>query len=146
VFLTVNCRLANYTKVQFLVVINPNSGPGNITGPGNISDDNWQREIPRINSYGNVRTIGYVKTGYGARDINNVLREVAQYGSWTSIPTNSSDIYNGTMSTYGLHGIFFDETPNFDFTPEIGEYYNQIDGYVKNQTTFGGINFVLSFP
>jgi len=71
--------------------------------------------------------IGYVRTNYTHRPINNALADVK---TWT---TNWG----------GFNGIFFDETPN-SYTSAIGTYLQKIDANVKS-SSFNGVNFV-SFP
>jgi Spherulation-specific family 4 len=129
--------IADYSNVEFLVVINPDSGPGNNT----LSDPNYIRELPRLNSKSNVRTIGYVHTGWASRDINTVFKDVSSYASWANNNTNSNITYSNT-NPFGLNGIFFDQTPN-SYTDAIGTYMAQIDSFVKNHTGFGNLNFVL---
>lgn len=108
--------------MQFVVVINPNSGPGN----GSSSPD-FERELPKLNSRPNIKTIGYVRTGWAARNITDVLDEVSTYAAWNA--------------SLRVNGIFFDEVPN-NYTDTIGEYMNSIDQFVKAQSGFNGVNFV----
>lgn len=127
-------RLTKYPQVQFLVIVNPNSGPGNNTLG---TDANFIREIPRLNSYANVRTIGYVRTGWTTRDIDIVLSEVSTYASW------SNSTYSSGPISYELSGIFFDEAPN-NYTTNGQTYMNRIDQFVKTNSGFGGVNYVVS--
>ena len=83
------------------MIINPHSGPGNST----LDDPNFQREIPKLNAIPNIRTIGYVRVGWTTQDINVVLNQVSSYASWSSVGV-------GGESSFQLHGIFVDETPN----------------------------------
>jgi hypothetical protein len=126
-----NSRLKAYPSLQFLVIINPDNGPGN----GTLLDKNFQQQLPILNSMGNVMTLGYVTTNYTSRNINEVFDDIGTYALWSG---------NGT-SNFTLHGIFLDETPS-SFTEESSEFMNRTDGFIKQQTGFGGVNFVLSFP
>ena len=80
-------------------MVNPHSGPGATPLP----DANYTREIPALNAFPNVRTVGYVSTAYSKRDLTAVLSDVATYSNW---------IVNSSMPGLGVQGIFFDETPN----------------------------------
>jgi Spherulation-specific family 4 len=118
--------------VQFLVVINPNSGPN---GNATLKDPNFLREIPRLNAISNVRTIGYVRTGWGTRNETLILDDVNTYASWANFKVP------GTNDTFELHGIFYDEAPN-NYTASGQAVMNNIDAFVKNHTGFNGVNFV----
>lgn len=118
-------RLNNYPKVQFLVIVNPDNGPGN-----NTMDPNFQRELPKLTAMSNVRTIGYVHTGWATRDMAIVLNEVSAYASWAN-----------KSARYELDGIFFDEAPN-NYTQDRENYMKSIDEYVKSDNRFGGVNYV----
>ena len=112
-------------------MLNPGSGPGNNT----LSDPNFQREIPKLNTFPNIRTIGYVRIGWTKRDINVVLNEVSTYASWADV---------GTKTSFQIHGIFFDETPN-NYTDSGVAYLQRIDQFVKGDDGFAGVNYV-NFP
>jgi hypothetical protein len=113
--------------MQFLVIINPHSGPRNDT----ILDPNYEREIPVLNSKQNVRIIGYVRTGWATRNITEVLDGVSIYASWATNKT----------ANYQIHGIFFDETPN-NYTSNGVSFMTDVTQFAKNQTGFGGVNYV----
>ena len=122
-------RINKYPDVQFLVIINPNSGPGN----NSIMDPNFARELPKLNAKSNVHTIGYVRTGWATRDRRVVLDEVSNYASWA----------NNNTADYELHGIFFDETPN-NYSVQGEDYMKNIDNYVKTHNGFGRVNYVCT--
>jgi len=119
--------------VQFLVIFNPNSGPGINT----LSDPNFIRELPKLNSYSNVVTIGYVLTEWATRDINDVYDDVDTYASFATTPNPNN---NGT---FALNGIFFDQTPN-GYTAAAVTFMQTIDTYVKAESGFGSLSFVSS--
>lgn len=120
-----------YPSLPFYVIVNPNTGPGNNT----LLDPNYARELPRLNSRKNVQAIGYVRTAWASRKISDVLQDVNIYSSWADNKT----------ANYEVRGIFYDEAPNAYF-PDTATFMNTIDRHVKNQTGFGGINFVLPRP
>jgi Spherulation-specific family 4 len=107
--------------MKFLVIINPDDGPGNDT----LSDPNFQRELPKLFNRQNVVPIGYVRTINATRSIKDVEGDVDKYSEW---------IMNST-SSYLMHGIFFDETPSI-YTSEGAEFMSQIDDYVKHHDGF----------
>lgn len=107
--------------MTFLVIINPNDGPGNDT----LSDPNFQRELPKLFNRQNVVPIGYVQTANATRSIKDVENDVDKYSKW---------VLNST-SNYLMHGIFFDETPSI-YTSEGAAFMSQIDDYVKHHNGF----------
>jgi len=115
-----------YPYLDFLVIINPDSGPGNNT----LLDENYRREIPKVNEMSNALTVGYVRTNYTNRNISDVLDDVKTYASWDQVAANCT-----------LQGIFFDETPS-TFNVKVGTYMAQIDGFVKQSQGFGEQKFV----
>src|SRR5205814_4148282 len=93
-------------------------------GPDSLPDENYRREIPQLNTYDNVQTIGYVSTAWGARNLNSVLDDIAKYSGWAA-----------NNSRLGIKGIFFDETPSL-FDSASAEYLDTLDTTVK---TSGGL-------
>jgi len=120
----------HHPGLTFIIVINPHSGPGAIAEP----DANYTREIPRLNSYTNVRTIGYVATGYAKRELAAVLRDITTYSAWSKNAT----------SGLGVQGIFFDETPS-QYEPSIAEFLETAHAAVRSAAGFGSQGMV-SFP
>jgi hypothetical protein len=101
------------------LVLNPHDGPGTTEYP----EDGYITGIQRLNTYPNVRTIGYVRTTYATRNITAVLEDVSHYSDWAS----------NADANIAVHGIFFDEAP-YEYTAEIAEYLNTIDQAVKSAT------------
>ncbi|KAF8850517.1 hypothetical protein BDZ45DRAFT_602789, partial [Acephala macrosclerotiorum] len=66
--------IETYSKLNFIVIVNPNSGPEGLDG-------NYTTDIPRLNGYNNVRTVGYVPTSYTNRPISLVQDDVKTYAS-----------------------------------------------------------------
>ena len=93
--LELTIRLDTYPALSFTVIVNPDSGPGTNT----LSDPNYARELPKLNSRKNVQTIGYVRTTWATRNISDVLQDVSTYSSWAENKT----------ADYQVHGIFYDE-------------------------------------
>jgi hypothetical protein len=97
--LTSGISVKAHPSVNFTVIINPESGPGS----GSLPDEAYLAEVPKLNAYDNVRTVGYVKTGWADNDLNTVVAEVNTYAAW------SAKADNPLMS---VDGIFFDESPD----------------------------------
>ena len=113
-------------ELQFLVVINPSSGPGNTTYP----DDNYSAQIIKLNNYTNVETVGYVRTGYATQNISLVTSEVATYAGWAT-----------KNNSLAMHGIFFDEAP-YEYSADAVSYMQTINEAVKNSTGLQGAKTV----
>ncbi|KDR66047.1 hypothetical protein GALMADRAFT_81286 [Galerina marginata CBS 339.88] len=88
--------ISTHKTVQFLIVINPASGPGAVNSQ---PDTNYQACIAQLISTGvsgnNVLIIGYVATGFGNRAVSAVNKDI--------------DTYKGWAAAYRPKGIFFDE-------------------------------------
>jgi Spherulation-specific family 4 len=85
------------------VILNPASGPGS------GADAAYRRATRRAREAG-VKVLGYVPTGYGARDPAAVRADIDRYESW-----------------YGVDGIFLDETAHD--AAQLG-YYKSLSGVI----------------
>ena len=94
------------------MIINP------ANGPTQTPDENYQREISKLAGFTNIQLLGYVRTNYTQRPIDNVLADVTTWSTWS-----------------GFQGIFFDETPN-SYTDDIGTYLSTIDAGVGKSFAF----------
>ncbi|KAL4874592.1 Spherulation-specific family 4 [Aspergillus karnatakaensis] len=112
--------------LDFLVIVNPNSGPGDTPLP----DANYSREVPRLNSYRNVYTVGYIRVDWCRRPLEESKAEVARYAGW-------SESYETTG--LGVRGIFVDETPNHHseereaYLAELTEYIKSVEGVLEGR-------------
>ncbi|KAL5387147.1 hypothetical protein DPSP01_003758 [Paraphaeosphaeria sporulosa] len=122
--LTVTSIAFNPT-LRFVVIVNPNSGPGSEPWWPNAD---YLRDVPKLNACSNVRTVGYVSTAYCNRPIQEVYEDIRQYASWAKDKNSRS---------LGMNGIFFDETPNI-FTENARNYLTAITQNVKNMGTLLG--------
>jgi Spherulation-specific family 4 len=117
-------------------VVNPNNGPGD----GLVPNDDYSEAVSQLSSYSNVQLLGYVRTGYAARNITDVIKEVSVYSGWSS---NSSSL--------AMHGIFLDEAPH-QYTAEAVDFIRKVDQVVKDSTglrsarTVRLVPYVLSSP
>jgi hypothetical protein len=78
-------ELLHRPELPQLLVVNP------ANGPGERAQDAY-RDAVRSAQRERVRVLGYVATGYGARAVADVERDVDRYAAW-----------------YGVDGIFLDE-------------------------------------
>lgn len=99
------------------MIINPEDGPG----PSRYPNDDYIFQIQKLNTYSNVRTVGYVRTGYATRNITSVLQDVSTYSGWAT--------FNATA--LAVHGIFFDEVPS-EYSSANAEYLKSINQAAKN--------------
>ena len=98
--------------------MNPNSGPG--TEPWWPNAD-YVREIPRLNAFPNVRTVGYVATTYCKRNIEDALSDIETYAKWSS---------DKRFPGLGVSGIFFDETPNL-YKQDVKRFLDAVSAKTK---------------
>jgi Spherulation-specific family 4 len=105
---TFEASVAQYPALDFLVVINPNNGPGSAT-----PDPDFVTGITQLGSYPNVNIVGYILTSYGAEDVSDIQDQVSMYAAWPS------DVR--------VSGIFFDEIAE-DNVP----YYTSVADSVRS--------------
>ncbi|KAL4736909.1 Spherulation-specific family 4-domain-containing protein [Aspergillus similis] len=122
--------ISTHPNLQFLVVLNPSSGPGNSSTP----DETYQTAIQRLDTYPNVQKIGYVRTNYAQRNVSEVLTDVSTYSGWQS---QSADL--------AMAGIFFDESPH-QYAAETVEYLERINAAVINASGIEGKKTVIHNP
>jgi hypothetical protein len=95
--------IGKHPEVPFIIIINPSSGPGTTKFP----DKEYISGIRTLNSFPNVKLVGYVPLDYGKRDIVAVKKDIDIYVGWGEYQDEeeSDDV------KIGLGGIFFDESP-----------------------------------
>ena len=102
----VTSAIAAYPSVQWQIIINPDSGPGSPPTP----DGNYITGISELNSYDNVRTLGYVDTAHAARALADVESDIDVYAGW-------ADYADANIT---VDGFFFDDattgTTDADYT------------------------------
>jgi hypothetical protein len=124
-------RLNATSSVNYTIIVNPDSGPGNTSLP----NEDYLPAIQRLNAFPNTRTVGYVRTNYGNRSLDDVLSDITTYSGWAN-------------STQGIemHGIFFDEAAH-EYTAEVAEYMQTANDAVKSATGLSGDKTVrIIFP
>ncbi|EGX95207.1 hypothetical protein CCM_03479 [Cordyceps militaris CM01] len=99
-----------HPALDFHVIINNGNGPpysaaladGGSPTPRDLID--WASHLGQLNARRNARTVGYVYTGFGARDAALVKRGIDAYAAWTT-----QKDWSGVAQNVSIHGIFFDE-------------------------------------
>ncbi|KAJ4355480.1 uncharacterized protein N0V89_003496 [Didymosphaeria variabile] len=86
-----------YPSLQFTVIVNPNSGPGD-----DWPNADYAAAIAQLNALSNVHTVGYVDTAQvnvpgGPYTIEQIGNDITTYASDASV---------------GLSGLFFDDVSN----------------------------------
>ncbi|KAF2666836.1 hypothetical protein BT63DRAFT_427252 [Microthyrium microscopicum] len=120
--------IQTHPSVDFIVVINPASGPG----AGALPDSNFAREIMRMNSYPNVRTIGYVAANYGRKAAAEAFAEIGKYTGWSQ-----------SNPQLAMQGIFLDESPQLADSPNR-TFLEQIRTNVKSNKALSGGLLVMN--
>ncbi len=96
-------------RIPIEAIMNPDSGPG--TG---VNSD-YVTAVRNLQAAGGT-VIGYVATGYGARDQGDILNDVSNYMAW-----------------YGVNGIFLDEMGNQDGTLDYVALYQAIKALASEE-------------
>jgi len=118
------------SDLNYTIIVNPDSGPGNDSLP----NDDYLPAIQRLNAFPNARTVGYVRTNYTLRPLSDVLQDISTYSGWA----NSSQGIE-------MHGIFFDEAVH-EYTPEAAEYMREANDAVRAASGFAGDETVRKLP
>jgi hypothetical protein len=126
-------RITTNPRLNFTVIVNPNSGPGTTAYP----DSAYIAGVKQLNTYPNVQTVGYVHISYTARPIADVLKDVSIYSGWNT-PSVKNNVNRGALA---VNGIFFDETPN-NYNTSTWTYLNTINAAVKSATGILGAKTV----
>jgi hypothetical protein len=126
--LTSGYRAEAHPSLKFLVVVNPNSGPGTSDGV----DAQYHAALLKLSTFSNIQMVGYVRTGYGTRNLTAVLSDVSIYGGWSD-----------KNASLAMHGIFFDESPH-QFTEDIAAYMRTATKAVKASAGLQGPKTVSS--
>ncbi|RAK84446.1 hypothetical protein BO79DRAFT_240463 [Aspergillus costaricaensis CBS 115574] len=110
--------IAAYPELEFLVIVNPNSGPGALPCP----DANYAREVARLNACPNVYPVGYIRIDYCRKPLAAACEEIDRYASWAA---------EYATTGLGVGGIMVDETPNH-FNAAQAEYLRALHRHIKN--------------
>ncbi|KAH9206433.1 Spherulation-specific family 4 [Leptodontidium sp. 2 PMI_412] len=124
--------ISAHPSLNFLIVVNPNSGPGDTSLPSH----DYMRELPKLNAHINVTTVGYVLIDYCRRPLEDVRRDINLYAGWAA---------ENATTGLGIEGIFLDETPNH-FSPERAEYLQAVQQHIKATSGILGDRLVIHNP
>jgi len=108
----------NNPGLNFTIIVNPDTGPGTTDYPA----QDYITAIQLLNTFSNVKTMGYIRLTWAERDINEVLGDLQRYSNWAN--------YSSKGEGLSMHGIFYDEAPHV-YTPEAAEYMKKINQAVK---------------
>lgn len=122
--------ISRHPNVDFVVVVNPNSGPGDSPLPGK----DYVREVPKLNAYPNVSTVGYVRIHYCQKPLSEVFAEIERYAGWTK---------DHEIPGLGVEGILLDETPNH-YSEQRAQYLEAVRQGIKATLGLGGDKLVSS--
>lgn len=114
---TVESSVVQYPNMDFIFIINPDSGPGPAT-----PEQAFVTGVTKLKSYNNVKVIGYINTFKATRDQGDVENDVTLYAGWDEAAR--------------VQGVFFDNTAQ-DNIP----YYTAIADFAKSEITDAVIVF-----
>jgi hypothetical protein len=123
--------IAAHPSVEFLVIVNPNSGPGAESLPGH----DYERELPKLNAASNVTTIGYVRVDYCKKPLHDVCEEIDRFAGW----------HAGDAPGLAMQGIYVDETPNH-FSAGRALYLEALWKHIKGKDGLLGQRLVSGTP
>ncbi|GAA5820095.1 hypothetical protein JCM10212_000441 [Sporobolomyces blumeae] len=98
----------SHPDVPYLIILNPNSGPtSDVSDPSLYCVPFLRSILPRSSL-----VVGYVRTGYGSRSLDDVRDDVETYAGWEGIVVSEGTDRRAPFvgGGAGLDGIFFDET------------------------------------
>lgn len=128
----VTAAIAAYPKVQWQVIVNPNSGPGTPNLTSYPSNPNDITGISKLNGYPNVITLGYVDTAFTQKPYSNVTADIDTYAYW-------ADYAKANIS---IGGIFFDDVSSSAATAALTYYHNaSVYAYAKVPSTVTPVVF-----
>ncbi|KKY22815.1 putative cell surface protein [Phaeomoniella chlamydospora] len=110
--------ITTHPNVDFLVIVNPNSGPGGSPLPSH----DYVREVPKLNAHPNVTTVGYIKIDYCKRPLSETFEEIETYAGWAKQHEHSGLF---------VEGIFVDETPNH-YSTDRAQYLDAVLTHIKS--------------
>lgn len=106
---TLESSAAQYPGLTFIAIIDVVNGPANSTPTAT-----WIAGMNALNSYSNIKTVGYVYTSYDARAMSDVETDISNWAGW---PAGARPM-----------GIFIDETA----VPDNVSYYSEITAYARS--------------
>lgn len=110
---TLTSSIAVNADLEFQIIVAPSLSNA-------LPDSDYQVGLATLNSFPNVKTLGYVYTSWATRNISLVKADVNSYAAWADLA--EVDI--------GVSGIFFDEAPS-QFTDETSSYMKSITSLAR---------------
>lgn len=104
--------IAAHSNLEFQIIVAPDL----TTVP---LDPNYVSALSTLNSFSNVKTLGYVPITYAERNISDIMSDIDSYASWANY---ADDI--------GVSGIFFDQAPS-TLTTHTQAYVQAITCYAR---------------
>ncbi|KAK1751537.1 cell surface protein [Echria macrotheca] len=124
--------ITTHPTLEFLVIVNPNSGPGDKPLPS----PDYVRELPRLSAFPNVRTVGYLAVDYCRKSLAAACEEVSVYAGWAR---------NHEIEGLYVEGIFIDETHNH-VEASCTEYFAKLRDHIKQADGLQGERLVIHNP
>ncbi|KAF2828955.1 hypothetical protein CC86DRAFT_392221 [Ophiobolus disseminans] len=119
-----------HPNLRFLCTINPHNGPG--YPPWWMPNEDYAREIPKLNGYKNVQTVGYVRADYCKRPASDVELDILTYASRPTIDENAE---------LAMNGIFVDEVVNV-YSDQVMQYLDSVDRCARQSKGIRGDQIV----
>jgi len=116
--------------MRFVTIVNPQSGPG--YAPWWKPNEDYFREIPKLNKFKNVQTVGYLRADYCNRNVTDLERDITEYAARPS---------RDKKPELAMEGIFVDEVVNH-YSDRALEYMDRVDGFARNVAGFRGDRIV----
>lgn len=113
-------RFIKYHETKFLVIVNPDNGPGSNAWPST----EYLSAVKALHRHQNVQALGYIDTASGKQNQSLVRAEIARYAGWFN-----------QSAEFGLHGIYFDHTP-WKFDNETQLYLRNLSSAVRHAEGF----------
>lgn len=118
-------------SLNYYVIINPSNGAPYAT-PQQEADikKDWSKWIGAMNARSNVKTLGYIYTGFATpRDINVVKAGIDAYAAWTT-----AQWWDNVDYDISIKGIFFDEVAA---QPSLVSHFDELMDYTRLKITNG---------
>lgn len=137
----INATKNNHPQVPFFVVVNPASGPCDLSPPSSncVADPNYQQGIANLTRSG-VIVLGYVDTvwfDYGTGLDGGCPCNKTQKG-WGQVKSEINNWINlyGTskLGNLGIKGIMFDDMQTFPYKTGNLTYYQNLTNYVHSNS------------
>ncbi|KFG79509.1 putative cell surface spherulin 4-like protein [Metarhizium anisopliae] len=103
--------IAAHPSLPWLAVVNVATGPGSTYMPGN-NDVNYIAGVSKLNSFPNVKTLGYIRTAYASIPMDEITKNITAWANWASY----------SASNISIHGLFIDESSNLAYMTNVTSF------------------------